>query len=135
MSTEYMVLLPSVEQRWLDATREQKAAVYDRHRTFAAMLAQRGHTMTGGSELAPSARSKVVRADGSVTDGPYAETVEQLSGFYLIRTDDLDDLLRVVAVLADAEGPVEVRECLDQSESDLEPATDPGASAEAEVTV
>ena len=54
MSTEYMVLLPSVEQRWLDATPEQKAAVYGRHRQFAEMLAQRGHTMTGGSELAPS---------------------------------------------------------------------------------
>ncbi|MCF4123176.1 YciI family protein [Antribacter sp. KLBMP9083] len=130
MSTEYMVLLPSVEQSWLDATPEQKAAVYDRHREFMGMLAQRGHTMTGGSELAHSSGSKVVHADGSVTDGPYAETVEQLSGFYLIRTDDLDDLLQVVAVLADAEGPVEVRECLDQPASDTDADAAP---AEAEV--
>lgn len=130
MSTEYMVLLPSVEQRWLDATPEQKAAVYGRHRQFAEMLAERGHTMTGGSELAHSSGSKVVHADGSVTDGPYAETVEQLSGFYLIRTDDLDDLLQVVAVLAGADGVVELRECLEQPDA----GADAGAPARAEVT-
>ena len=45
----------------------------------------------------------------AVTDGPYAETVEQLTGYYVIDTDDLDDLLEVCGVLADAEGAVEVR--------------------------
>ena len=43
-------------------------------------------------------------ADGViVTDGPYAETVEQLTGFYVVDTDDLDDLLQVVGILAGAE--------------------------------
>ena len=46
-----------------------------------------------------------------MTDGPYAETVEQLSGFYLVETDDLDDLVEVTKILADAEGGIEIRAC------------------------
>ena len=45
----------------------------------------------------------------AVTEGPYAESAEQLSGFYLVRTDDLDDLLQVAGMLADGDGSVEVR--------------------------
>ena len=39
-----------------------------------------------------------------MTDGPYAETVEQLTGFYLIESDDLDDLLECCKVLAQERG-------------------------------
>ena len=51
----------------------------------------------------------------TVTDGPYAETVEQLTGFYVVDTDDLDDLLQVAGVLAGAGGVVEVRGTVDHS--------------------
>ena len=44
-----------------------------------------------------------------VTDGPYAESAEQLTGFYLVRTDDLEDLLQLAGMLAGEDGPVEVR--------------------------
>ena len=110
--TEYAVLLPGDEDAWAAATEDQRAATYARHGEFARLLAERGHRVTGGSELAHSREAKVVRAgpDGiTVTDGPYAESVEQLTGFYLVESDDLDDLLEVVGVLADAEGGVEVR--------------------------
>ena len=68
--------------------------------------------VTGGAELAHSRHSWVVRDDAgrpTVTEGPYAESAEQLTGFYLVRTDDLDDLLRLAGMLADGDGPVEVR--------------------------
>ena len=54
------------------------------------------------------------RTGGSVTitDGPYAETAEQLTGFYTVESDDLDDLLEVVGFLAGAEGALEVRACV-----------------------
>jgi hypothetical protein len=75
--------------------------------------------MTGGAELAHSREAKVVRSDGgddgefTITDGPYAETTEHLTGFYLVDTDDLDDLLAVIATtLGPAERAVEVRQCL-----------------------
>ena len=55
-----------------------------------------------------------------VTDGPFAETAEQLSGFYLVESDDLDDLLQISATLTgssgDADGVVEVRATVDHEE-------------------
>ena len=110
--TTYAVLLPGDESTWESASEADRAAMYAKHGEFARLLAERGHQVTGGAELTHSRTAKVVRADG-VTDGPYAETVEQLTGFYTVETDDLDDLLEVVAVLAGAEGAIEVRATVD----------------------
>lgn len=115
--TTYVVLLPGDERTWEAASEEQRAAVYGRHADFARLLAERGHQVTGGAELTHSRSAKVVRSrpEGgvAVTDGPYAETVEQLTGFYVVESDDLDDLLEVCGILADAEGGVEVRAAVD----------------------
>ena len=116
--TTYAVLLPGDETTWESATEEDRAAMYAKHGEFAAKLAERGHKVTGGAELAHSRGALVVRnGDGgvAVTEGPYAETVEQLTGFYLVESDDLDDLLQVAAMLAGPEGGVEVRTCVDHS--------------------
>ena len=116
--TQYVVLLPGDERAWASATEQQKAEMYAKHGEFARLLGERGHKITGGNELTHSSEAKVVRngADGVVvTDGPYAETVEQLTGFYVVDTDDLDDLLQVVGVLAGAEGAIEVRPTVDHS--------------------
>jgi hypothetical protein len=115
--TEYVVLIPGSEAQWAAATEEQRQAMYARHADFAGMLAERGHKVTGGAELTPSATAKVVRGGDAVTitDGPYAETTEQLTGFYTVESDDLDDLLQVVGYLAGAEGALEVRACVDHS--------------------
>ena len=111
--TTYVVLLPGDEDSWESASEEHRSAMYAKHGEFARLLAERGHTVTGGAELTHSRDARVVRrsesGSASVTEGPYAETVEQLTGFYVVDTDDLDDLLEVAAVLADAEGAVEVR--------------------------
>jgi hypothetical protein len=115
--TSYAVLLPGDENAWAATPDEEKAAVYKRHEQFREAMAARGHKMTGGAELAHSREAKVVRTqDGdefTVTDGPYAETTEQLTGFYLVDTDDLQDLFEVISsTLGRAEHVVEVRECL-----------------------
>jgi hypothetical protein len=110
--TTYVVLLPGDETAWENTPEDERSRVYARHGEFARMLADRGHRITGGAELTHSRDARVVRrtADGTtVTAGPYAETVEQLTGYYVVESDDLDDLLEVVAHLADAEGAVEVR--------------------------
>ena len=116
--TQYAVLLPGDENAWASATEQQKAEMYAKHGEFARLLGERGHKITGGNELTHSSEAKLVRngPDGIVvTDGPYAETVEQLTGFYVVDTDDLDDLLQVVGVLAGAEGAIEVRPTVDHS--------------------
>ena len=113
--TEYIVLLPDDEAAWAAATEEHRQATYATHGEFAKLLEERGHRVTGGSELAPSSEAKVLRTDAAgnqtVTDGPYAETVEQLTGFYLIETGDLDDLIEVCKVLGQGEGVIEIRAC------------------------
>ena len=75
-----------------------------------------------GTGLRPASSATVVRADGgdvSMTDGPYAETKEQMGGFWIIEAPDLDAALDWAAKAAAAcEGPVEVRpdgRCLTRS--------------------
>ncbi|MBO3095336.1 YciI family protein [Cellulomonas dongxiuzhuiae] len=88
-------------------------AAYDAHGAFAAACAAQGHEIVGGEELASPSQARLlhVRADSpEVTDGPYAETTEQLGGFYLVRTSDPDGLLRLAAPLVmDDGGTLELR--------------------------
>jgi hypothetical protein len=116
--TTYAVLLPGDESTWANATAEQRAAMYEKHNRFAELLAERGHKVTGGAELTHSATGRIVSGSldsVTVTDGPYAETTEQITGFYTVETDDLEDLLNVVGILAEAGGRIEVRACVDHS--------------------
>ena len=113
--TEYAILLTGDEDRWANATAEERAATFARHDRFTVALGERGHTVTGGAELEHSRGAKVVRGTSgavSVTDGPYAEAAEQLGGFYLVSSDNLDDLLDVCGILADGDGAIEVRVCV-----------------------
>lgn len=109
--TEYMVLLHGDEQRWADADPATQREAYEMHGEFARLAAEHGHRITGGAELARAATATIVRGtpDGvSISEGPYAETVEQLGGYYLVETDDLPDLLQLLGIISDGE-PVEVR--------------------------
>ena len=86
------------------------------HGRFAKLLADRGHKVTGGAELHHSSKAKTLRrtSDGVViTDGPFAETVEHVTGFYTIETDDADDMLECCKVLAELETALEVREIVE----------------------
>jgi hypothetical protein len=115
MATTYAVLFPGDEKTWVDASPEEKNRVYGLHTEFMRLLTERGHTVTGGAELTHSSEAKVIRGqldDVKVTDGPYAETVEQLTGFYLVESDNLDDLLNVCGLLSEGDQPVEVRACV-----------------------
>jgi hypothetical protein len=111
--TEYVILLPGDESVWERTPQAEKEAMYAVHRRFAQALEERGHKVTGGSELAHSREAKVLRTDAdgnhTVTDGPYAETVEQLTGFYVVESDDLDDLVDVCKILGRGEGAIEIR--------------------------
>lgn len=113
--TSYVLLLPGDESAWEATPEPQKQEMYAVHADFAKRLAERGHKVTGGAELAPSSEARVLRtsADGeqTVTQGPYAETAEQVTGFYVVETTDLDDLIDVCKVLGRGESAIEIREC------------------------
>ena len=107
--TEYVVLILGDADRWWTTMSEQERKDgYAQYGRFAQQLAERGHKMTGGAELTSSGSGRIVSGSldsVTVTDGPYAETTEQLTGFYTVDTDDLEDLLeccKIVAALGDA---------------------------------
>lgn len=113
MAKTYLITVPGDEDAWNRAGAEHHAAVYAVHEEFVKELRARGHTKTGGLELAHSRDAKVMRRSAgggvTVTDGPYAETAEQLTGFYTIETDDLADLLDVCRILLREELAIEIR--------------------------
>jgi hypothetical protein len=77
----------------------------------------------GGEALQPVRTAKTVRIRNgkvSMTDGPFAETKEQLGGFYLIDAKDLDDAIRVAARIPAARwGSVEVRPIMEFDQPQL----------------
>jgi hypothetical protein len=79
---------------------------------FGEQITASGHRL-GGEALEPTHTATTVRVrNGKVTttDGPFAETKEQLAGFYLIDARDLNDAIQVAAKIPPArEGSVEVR--------------------------
>jgi hypothetical protein len=110
----YVVMFPADnEQEWESGTEAEHQAVYDADMEFGRLLEQRGGVITGGRELASSRRARVVRRGPNgtalVTDGPYAESAEQLSGFYLVTCEDEDGLVEAAKALVRAHPAVEIR--------------------------
>ena len=109
--TEYVVLIVGDAERWWTSMSPQQRkdgyAEYDR---FGAELAKRGHKITGGAELHQSSTARSIPAGGGpVTDGPFAESAEQVGGFYQVETDDLDDLLECCQIIAALGDGIEMR--------------------------
>jgi hypothetical protein len=112
--TRYVVLaIDTDEDRWDSLGPEEKQRSYDADARFVALLAERGGRVVGGQELTHSrhARSLSHEAAGSVlvTDGPFAETVEQVSGFYVVECDSLDDLTEAAREMVVAHHRLEIR--------------------------
>jgi hypothetical protein len=91
---------------------------YEDYRKFTAAISQSGNYV-GGNRLLPAATATTVRVrDGkvAVTDGPFAETKEQLGGYYVIEAADRDEAIRVAAKIPGASvGCVEVRRIADDA--------------------
>ena len=127
MTTEYLVLLhvpndDDDERAWDAGNAEVRAALAEQHRLFTEHCAARGHRITAGAELQGAAAGTIVRrgaaAEALVTDGPFTETVEQLGGFYLVQTDDLDDLVRLAVGVMGPGDVTEIRPTVDNSAPD-----------------
>ncbi len=115
--TEYVVLLMGDAERWWELPEEERRAGYEAHDRFSASLQAGGHRITGGAELHRASEARTI-APGSdtVTEGPWAETREQVGGFYVVASDDLEDLLQCCTLLAATGDAVEVRRCVEPEE-------------------
>ena len=112
--TRYVVMaIDTDEDRWTSLSPEEKQRTYDADGRFLALLAERGGKVVGGAELTHSRESRSLShdADGGVlvTDGPFAETVEQISGFYVVECDDLDGLTEALREMLGAHHRLEIR--------------------------
>ena len=117
--TEYLIaIVGDADRWWTSMTPEQLTAAYAEYSRFGAELTQRGHKITGGAELHATTEAKHLKPGGVVTDGPFAEGVEQLGGFYLVETDDLDDVLNCCKILTAIGEGVEVRRVVTEQERD-----------------
>ena|SRR5207247_1731660 len=106
---KYMLLIYSDENCWAEGERE---ACFGESALVAHDLAKTGHYIAANPlHLVATATSVKVR-DGKrfVTDGPFAETREQLGGFFIVDATDLDDAISIAARIPGArKGTVEVR--------------------------
>jgi hypothetical protein len=110
---KYMLLIYTAENSYADGERQQ---CYEESTALCHDLAARGQFITA-SPLQPIANATSVRVrEGKpiVTDGPFAETREQLGGFYMIEAKDLNEAIAIASRIPGArKGTVEVRPVLE----------------------
>ena len=102
-----------VEEKTLNAlSRDERVALSDQSISYCDELQKNGQLL-GASPLHPVETATTVRVRGgqvSMTDGPFAETKEQLAGFYLVEARDLNDAIQIASKIPPArEGSIEVR--------------------------
>lgn len=109
---QYMVLIYQDEQNWAKLSQDEISNIYSEYMNYSRALAEAG-VIRGGAELKPTATATTLRVrDGKLTttDGPFAETKEQLGGYYLIEVENLEQALEWGAKCPTAkDGSIEVR--------------------------
>lgn len=109
---KYMLLIYHAENSWDSLTEQERQAIYADYGKFSEEIVASGHYISG-SELHPVSTATSVRVrDGKqlAIDGPFAETKEQLGGYYLIEANDLDEAIGIAARIPSARvGTIEVR--------------------------
>jgi len=109
---KYLLLIYHNEESWSAITESERQQIYSDYRKLRDQLQARGQFVSG-SELQPITTATSVRVrDGKelVTDGPFAETHEQLGGYFLIEAENLDEATSIAARIPSANtGTIEVR--------------------------
>jgi hypothetical protein len=108
----YLLLITADEKQMASLTPEEGAAVSEEYAEFGKEMAERG-VLLGGERLHFTSTATTVRVrDGETvaTDGPFAETKEQLAGYYVVDCKDLDEAIEVAAKIPGARSAsIEVR--------------------------
>jgi hypothetical protein len=109
---KYLCLIYSEEAQWPKMPKGEADKWLGEYMEFTDSITKSGHYV-GSNRLQPTHAATTVRIRNgklSTTDGPFAETKEQLGGYYLIDARDLNDALQVAARIPGARhGSVEVR--------------------------
>jgi hypothetical protein len=115
---KYMLLIYDNEQAWAKLNEPEQRKVYGEYMQFTEDI-KASRNYLAGAQLHPIGTASSVRVrDGKelVTDGPFAETHEQLGGYYLIEAKNLDEATHIAARIPSARyGTVEVRPVVERS--------------------
>jgi hypothetical protein len=129
---KYLCLIYENEKSWENASPAEGEAIMNEYFRFTADIQKKGKYIAGEA-LQPTQTATTVRVRNgkvSTTDGPFAETTEQLGGFYLIEANDLNDAIQVAAKIpAVRSGSIEVRPVVDFSAEIAKREQAAGASA------
>ena len=116
---KYLCLIYDDQSRWATMSKEEAEAIMGEYFSFTDAIRKSGHYVAGES-LQPTQTATTVRVRNgkiSTTDGPFAETKEQLGGFYMIDAKDLNDAIQVASRIPGARlGSIEVRPIMDYSQ-------------------
>jgi hypothetical protein len=109
---QYLLLIYDAEKVWNDMPKDESDKMFAEYMQFTEDVKKSGH-LVAGDALQPvhTATSLRIR-DGKLTttDGPFAETREQLGGYYLINAENLDEAIKIAAKIPSARiGTIEIR--------------------------
>lgn len=108
----YICLIYEHESQWTKMSEVEKGVVYADYYKFTDDIKRSGHYVAG-DPLEPTHTATTVRVrngKAQTTDGPFAETREQLGGYYLIDAKDLDEAVAIAGRIPGARlGSIEVR--------------------------
>lgn len=109
---KFMLLIYHDEAVWDTLTESERREIYGEYRELIQELEPKG-TYLVGDELQPTSTAQTVRVrkgKAMITDGPFAETREQLGGFFLIEAADANEANAIAARIPSARmGSIEVR--------------------------
>lgn len=110
---QYLLLIYDEEKVWANMPEAEQNAIFGDYMAFSEGIVKSGHYRAGEALEPTSTATTVSLKDGKTftTDGPFAETKEQLGGYYLIEAKDLDEAVAIAARIPSLKygGKVEVR--------------------------
>jgi hypothetical protein len=119
----YLLSIYEEESNWGTQSPEESGGIMARYQALSEELRGSGAYLAGEG-LQPTATATTVRVRGGerlTTDGPFAETKEQLGGFYLVECKDLDEAIEWAAKIPASEvGSIEVRPVMDYEAMDAQ---------------
>ena len=109
---KYMLLIYDDEQIWATMSEAERQKIFGEYMQFSKDVQATGHYKSG-APLQPTSKAtsvKVRNGNRLVTDGPFAETREQLGGYYLVEAKDLDEAIGIAAKIPSVRlGTIEIR--------------------------
>jgi hypothetical protein len=100
---EYMLLIHGDEAAWAGKPQAERERNLERQLDF-----ERRYRVVSGQEIRPSGEAATVRVNGgtpTISDGPFAQTEEQLGGYYILACESRDEALAAASELAELVGP------------------------------